>query len=85
MAQPLRQSLHALAERLGYTVRELAGRLTLAELRDWLAYDRLRREEANGGGWVGKGKAQGQTLPPGPLTPASAALALGVVPKRKGG
>lgn len=84
MAQPLRQSLHALAERLGYTVRELASRLTLAELRDWLAYDRIRRKEISGSGWVGKSKAQGPTLPPGPLTPATAALALGVVPRRKG-
>ena len=77
MAQPLRQSLHALAERLGYTVRELAGKLTLAELRDWLAYDRLRREEASGA-------KPGPQMPAGPLTPATAALALGVVPKRKG-
>ena len=77
MAQPVRQALHALAERLGYTVRELAARLTLAELRDWLAYDRVRREAA------GEARPEGPSLPPGPLTPAAAALALGVVPKRK--
>jgi len=79
MAQPLRQHVHALAERLGYTVRELAQRLTLAELRDWLAYDRLRRGEGP------QASATGPSLPPGPLTPAAAALALGVIPKRKGG
>ena len=77
MAQPLRQSLHALAERLGYTVRDLASRLTLAELRDWLAYDRVRRGEADAV-MAGPGRLTG------PITPRMAALALGVVPKRKG-
>lgn len=45
-AQPLRLHLHALAERLGYTVADLASRLTLSELRGWLAYDRYRHQQA---------------------------------------
>jgi len=37
--------MHRLAERLGYTVAELQQRLTLAELRDWMALDRLDAAE----------------------------------------
>ena len=31
-----------LAERIGCTVAELAQRITMAELRDWAAYDRIK-------------------------------------------
>jgi len=37
--------MHRLAERLGYTVGELQQRLSLAELRDWMAHDRLDAAE----------------------------------------
>lgn len=69
IAQPLKIHLHALAERLGYTVRDLAGRVTLSELRDWLAYDRYRRGE--------------EPAVAGPISPAQAAMALGVKTKKR--
>lgn len=71
-AQPLRLYLHALAERLGYTVTDLARRVTLAEVRGWLAYDRYRRE-----------REEGKAPAAGPLTPAQLAAGLGVIPVRK--
>ena len=37
----MRRYLHGLAERLGCTVRELGCRMTVTELVDWIAYDRL--------------------------------------------
>lgn len=41
MQAPLRYWLHGLAERLGYTVAELSDRMSVDELRDWIAYDRV--------------------------------------------
>ena len=71
-AQPLRLYLHALAERLGYTVADIARRMPISEVRNWLAYDRYRRE-----------REEGQDPSAGPLTPAKLAAGLGVIPVRK--
>ena len=38
--------MHGLAERLGSTVGELGARIDVAELRDWIAYDRLQQHKA---------------------------------------
>lgn len=71
-AQPLRLYLHALAERLGYTVTDLARRITLAEVRGWLAYDRYRRE-----------RDEGKDPAAGPISPTALAAGLGVTVVRK--
>lgn len=39
--------MFGLAERLGCTVSELGARMSLAELREWLAYDRLASRSIN--------------------------------------
>ena len=46
MEAPLRRYVHGLAERLCCTVAELGERLDVAELRDWIAYDRIQQRAA---------------------------------------
>lgn len=46
MARPQRRFYHALALRLGMTVRQLLHSLDSAELTDWMAYLQLETEGA---------------------------------------
>lgn len=46
MSEPYRRYQYVLAERLGYTVGELRQRMTFAELRYWIAHDRLTNRES---------------------------------------
>ncbi len=45
MAEPMQRYQFRLAERLGFTVAQLRGSMTMAEFRDWIAYDRLEQME----------------------------------------
>jgi len=44
-AYPSRRALFAIAERVGCTVEELQGRMSSAEITEWLAYFRLAAED----------------------------------------
>ena len=81
-AQPLRLHLHALAERLGYTVADLASRLTLGELRGWLAYDRYRHQQATDSQHAPPRQRGPQPLPAN-VAPKELAAALGVTVVRR--